>query len=167
MANYLELDTGRIKEKAGTVDANTAGAIVALDGTGRIDNAIMPTGIGADTKVVTNAANESFSAGDLVNIFDSTGTCARKADASTEGKEAVGFVISSVTAGNPATVYFEGTITGLTGLTVGSRQYLDTTSAGGTTETAPSTTSNVVQFIGIALSATEISFEPGEPITVA
>ena len=165
MANYLELDTGRIKEKAGTVSANTAGAIVALDGTGKIDNNLMPSGIGADT--VDISTSESLAAGAIINIWDNTGETVRNSDATSEGKEGMGFVLAGFTHPTTATVYFSGIITGLSGRTPGARQYIDSTTPGGLVETAPSTSGNVVQSVGRAITATTMSFEPKDPITVA
>lgn len=50
------------------------------------------------------------------------------------------------------------------GLTVG-RYYLDTT-AGGITATPPSATNNVSQYVGKAISATELNFEPDDGVIV-
>ena len=108
-----------------------------------------------------------LAAGDLVNIHSSTGAKVRKADATTAGKEAHGFVLASVISGGNATVYpEENVISGLTGLTPGTRMFLAAT-AGLNTATAPSATGQVVQDIGVALSATEILFRPRQPITLA
>jgi hypothetical protein len=110
---------------------------------------------------------QNLSAGDIVNIHDSTGAKVRKADASGGvAKMGVGFVLSAVTSPAPATVYKEGTITGLSGLTIGSRYYLSGT-AGAITTTAPTTTAYIVQYIGYAISATELVFEPSDPIVLA
>jgi hypothetical protein len=163
---YLELSAGRLKERAGTQSSGGAGdanKLVALDSAGRLDQSVMPTGIGADTRTITTS--EALSAGDFINVHDSTGVKVRKADATAEGKEAAGFVLSAASSGASALVYFEGTVTGLTGLTIGARYYLATT-AGGVTATPPSGVGNVVQYLGVAVSATEISFEPGDPVTV-
>ena len=144
--------------------ASDAGKIPALDASGRLDGSVMPVGLGADTKAVVTS--EALAAGALVSIYDVSGTpTARNADATTPGKPAVGFVLAAVASGGTATVYFEGTITGLTGLTAGTRMYLDTT-AGRVTATAPSASGNAVQFVGQAVSATEVSFEPSDPITL-
>lgn len=148
---------------ASSAGAGDAAKMVQLDGTGRIDSTMMPVGIGADTAAIT--ASENLAAGDFVNIHNSTGAKARKADATTAGKEAHGFVLGAVTSGNPATVYFEGTNTGITGATPGV-VYLHTT-AGGFTSTAPSSTGNAVQRVGIAVSATAINFEPHPPVILA
>lgn len=143
--------------------AGDTGKVVALDGSGKIDNTMMPTGVGADTATIT--ASEALSAGDLVNIHNSTGAKVRKADATTAGKEAHGFVLSSVSNGASATVYFEGSNTSVTSLTPGV-YYLSTT-AGGVTATAPSSSGNVVQRVGFATSATALNFQSQVPIVLA
>lgn len=141
-----------------------AGDIVALDDTGRIDNSMMPVGLGADTKPVQ--ASENLAAGDWVNVWSDSGAFrVRKADASIAGKEAHGFVLSVVTSGNDATVYFEGTNTQVTGQTPGPVFLQTTAGLGGAT--APSGSGNVVQHVGIAVSATEVNFERGMPIVLA
>ena len=166
---YLRLDAGRIKEleavdsSAGAADA---GKITALDSTGRFDLTMMPVGIGPDTKEV--AASENLAAGDLVNIFDNGGSIAvRKADASSEGKEAIGFVLDAVTSGANALIYLDGTVTGLSGLTPGARYYLDSATAGGITATALTTAGEISQYVGRAVAATELAFESSQAITIA
>ena len=165
---FLRLLSGVIAELEALVTsagAGDAGKIPALDATGKLDNSLMPVGTGADTKLIP--ASENLAAGDKVNIWNDSGTAkVRKADATTAGKEANGFVLSAVTLGNNATVYFDGTDTQLSSLTPGGVYYLATT-AGGVTDTPPSGSGNVLQRVGRALSATELTFEPGEPITLA
>lgn len=151
------------------VDASTgagdAGKVIMTGADGLIDVSLMPVGVGADT--LTIQASENLSAGDLVNVYSNAGAArVRKADATTSGKEANGYVLSSVTSGNNATVYVEQKITGLSGLTDGSRYYLATT-AGGITTTPPSSSGNVVQFVGRAASDTELIFQPGDPVVLA
>ena len=143
--------------------AGNAGDIVALDDNGRIDNSMMPVGIGADTKQIVTS--EALAAGDFVNIWNSSGAKARKADATTAGKEAHGFVLASATSGGTATVYFEGTNNQVSGQTPGN-VFLQTT-PGTAGATVPSTSGNVVQSLGVAVSATEINFERGTPVTLA
>ncbi|MDQ3273741.1 MAG: hypothetical protein M3Q39_01595 [Actinomycetota bacterium] len=139
--------------------------VVKTLGTGLLDASIMPTGIGPDTVIL--ASSENLAAGDLVNIWNNAAVpTARKADGTAEGKECVGFVLAATTSPANATVYLEGKLTGLSGMTPGARQYMSTT-AGARTETAPNATGNVIQFVGIAISATIIDFEKAEPITVA
>lgn len=143
--------------------AGDTGKIVQLDAAGRIDNTMMPIGIGADTASITTS--EALSAGDFVNIHNSSGAKVRKADATVAGKEAHGFVLSAFGSGVSATVYFEGTNTGVSGQTPGP-VFLSTT-AGGAAAAAPSGSGNVVQRIGFATSATAINFQAGVPVTLA
>lgn len=165
---YIKNNAGQLAEVEATVTssgAGNAGDIVALDASGKLDTTVLPTGIGATTKLA--ATTENLSAGDLVNLYNDSGTIkARKADAS-NGRRAHGFVLSSVTSPNNATVYLDGTITGLTSLTPGAAYYLSGSSAGAATATAPTTSGYISQEIGIALSATEINFEEQQPITLA
>ena len=139
--------------------------IVKLDSSGKLDSSMMPTGIGDDTSAIT--ASEALSAGDLVNVWNNGGQFnARKADASTSGKAAHGFVLSSVSNGGTATVYFEGTNTQLSGLTAG-EQFLSATVAGKTQVTAPTGAGQVIQRVGIAVSPTNLNFDRGDSIILA
>ena len=163
---FLRLVNGVLTEIFGvqtSAGAANAGDLVSLDDTGRIHNSMLPVGIGADTAAIT--ASETLAAGDWVNVWNSSGAKVRKADATTAGKEAHGFVLAAVTSGNPATVYFEGTNTQVTGQTPGPVYLQTTAGAGGAT--APSASGNVVQQIGVAVSATAVNFERGAPVTLA
>lgn len=163
---FLRNIAGTITEVIGVIistGATNDGDIPALDSTGRLDTSVMPVGIGADTKIIV--ASEALAAGDFVNIWNSTGAKARKADATTDGKEAHGFVLAAVLSSGNATVYFEGTNTQVTSQTPGN--VFLTTTAGIAAATAPSASGNIVQRIGVAISATEISFEPAQRIVLA
>lgn len=163
---FLRLVAGVFTEIAATVTSSGAasdGDLVALDSTGRLDNSVMPVGIGVDTKTI--AASEALAAGDWVNVWNSTGAKVRKADATTAGKEAHGFVLAAVSSGGNALVYFEGTNTQVSGQTPGP-VYLQTT-AGTGGATIPSASGNVVQNLGVAVSATEVNFERGTPVVLA
>ena len=150
-----------IQSSAGAGDA---GKIPALDAAGKLDTTMMPTGVGAETKSL--ATSESLAAGDLVNIYDATGTStARKADATTAGKEAHGFVLAGSTSPGPATVYLAGINTQCTGLTAGPQALAITAGKCVSIASAPASAGNVNQFVGVALSATELDFVPGEPVT--
>lgn len=149
------LDATIVNSKTSSAGAGDSGKIPALDGAGKLHVSFMPTGIGADTAAIT--ASEALSAGDVVNIWDSTGAKVRKADASTAGKEAHGFVLAAVENGAEATVYFEGSNTQVTGLTPGP-QFLSTT-PGLVSATAPTGSGNVVQRVGVATAATALNFQ--------
>ena len=136
---------------------------LALDASGLLDASVMPVGVGADT--ASYVTSENLVAGDLVNIYDATGTpTARKADNS-NGRECHGFVLAGTTSPAPALVYFEGKIIGLSAMTAGTKMYLGV--AGAATDTSPSTSTYISQRIGTAISATVISFEPATTITLA
>lgn len=141
-----------------------AAKVVQLDSNGRIDSTMMPVGIGADTATIQ--ASENLAAGDFVNVHNSGGSRVRKADAS-NGREAMGFVLSAVTSGQNATVYFEGQNTQVSSKTPGAIQYLSGSSPGASTETAPTTATHILQRVGYAASATAIVFEAETPITLA
>lgn len=164
---YIKNNAGTLTEEAAiqsSAGAGDAGKIPALDAAGKLDNSMLPTGIGADTASIV--ASENLAAGDLVNVYNDAGTAkCRKADATTSGKEANGFVLSAVTAPAAATVYFEGSNTAVTGLTPG-RQFLATT-AGLAVATAPSAAGNAVQRVGVATSATSLNFEASDPFVLA
>lgn len=164
---YISNNSGTLTEVAAvqaSAGAGDAGKIVALDSTGHLDSTIMPTGIGADTATFT--ASEALAAGDLVNIWNSTGAKARKADGSTSGKEAMGFVLAAVSNGGTATVYFEGTNTQVTGLTPGPL-FLSATTPGACTSTAPTGSGQVVQRVGFAIGATAMNAQFLAPVVLA
>lgn len=161
MANkYLAL-VGRIYTQVQALvtsaGAGDSGKIVALDSTGKLDVSVMPVGIGAETIAVI--ASEALSAGNFVNIWNNAGTLnVRKADATTNGKPAHGFVLAAVSSAGTATVYtLSQTNTQLSSLTPGSDYFLATT-AGGVITPAPSTAGNIVQYLGTAHAATALVF---------
>jgi hypothetical protein len=165
---FLRNNSGTLTETEATVTsagAGNAGDIVALDSTGRLDESVLPVGIGADTALIL--ASEALSAGDFVNVYSNAGTAnVRKADGTAAGKPADGFVLAAVSSSANATVYFEGTNTQCSGLTPG-QQYLSGSTAGAAVSSAPSGAGKVVQKIGVAISTTALNFERGEPIVLA
>lgn len=164
---YIANNAGVLTEVAAvqtSAGAGDAGKIPALDAAGRLADSMMPVGIGADTASVVTS--ENLAAGDLVNLYDVTGTVtARKADASTN-KPAVGYVLAATTSPAAATVYFEGQNTQVTGL-VGGDQYLSTTVPGKTQAAAPTTAGHIVQIVGFATAATALNFQSRAPILLA
>jgi len=156
------LDSTIVNSKTSSAGAGDSGKLPALDGTGKLHTSFMPTGIGADTAVVE--ASEALAAGDLVNIYNSSGAKCRKADASTSGKEAHGFVLATVENEADATVYFEGSNAQVTGLTPGP-QFLSTT-PGLCAAAAPSGSGNVVQRVGFATDAASMNFQSQTPIVL-
>ena len=149
--------TGRLKEEEGidmSTGATDACKLIKTNSSGVLDSTLLPAGVGADTKVAE--ASENLSAGDFVNLFNDAGTLKVRLADNSNSRQADGFVEAAVTSGSNATVVCDGTNSNLAGLTIGDRYYLDT--AGNITNTVP--TGNVLfQFVGVALSATELSVE--------
>lgn len=164
---YIANNAGAYQEVAAnqtSAGAGDAGKIPALDSTGRLDESMMPVGVAAETQSIVTT--EDISGGSLVNIYVSTGVKCRKADATTSGKEAKGFVLASTTSGQSATVYFSELNTAVTGLTPGATYFLDTT-AGGVNATAPSSSGNIVQEVGVATAAGVLIFQPKKSLLLA
>jgi hypothetical protein len=136
-----------------------AGKPVALNSNGEIDGSMLPNKE-ADSTLLP--ASENLAAGDLVNIWSDGGVLkARKADASSAAKRADGYVLAAVTAPANAEVLHDGAITGLTSLSIGSRYYLSTTPGLTVVEASVQTTSgNLIQYVGQAVSATKLLFQP-------
>jgi hypothetical protein len=158
--SFLRLVTGKIKAIQAIIvsaGAGNDGDLVALDSSGKFDVSVLPAGVGPDVKVITVSEVAGLSAGDYVNIFDSTGPKVRLADNS-NGREAHGFVKAAFADAASATVYFEGGNDDLSGLTAGDRVFLGT--AGGiiTTPLIPVTdVGKISQLLGSAVSATEVN----------
>ena len=164
MSTYNRIGTSGKREEVLATEVSTgaaeAGDIPRLDSTGRLDNSLLPVGIGADTKMLV--ATEALSAGDYVNIFDDAGTASVRLADRTNGRRAHGFVNDAVAVAAVGEVFFEGPNTGLTGLTVGTQYFLG--AAGAVEETPTTTSGEILQCLGVACSTTEIAFEAEEPI---
>lgn len=103
----------------------------------------------------------AIAAGDWINIFDNASVFSvRKADATATGYEAHGFVLVAVADTETATVYLMGTNTGVSVQTPGTVYLQTMPGLGGATK--PVTTGNVVQRLGVAISATAVAFAPGD-----
>ena len=140
---------------AGSADA---GKILAVGDDGRLDETVLPLGIGAQITIAP--ASEGLDAGNFVNLYADSGVMkARKADNS-NGRVAHGFVKDAVLDSADASVYaLDGVNGGLTGLSPGDMHWLGT--AGGVIstpldETSAANDNKVSQQLGIATSATEL-----------
>lgn len=106
-------------------------------------------------------ASEALTVGP-VNVWNDAGTArVRKASASDIAHIANGCVTAAVTSGATATVYLSNVLTGLTGLTVGAL-YLSTT-PGAFAAAPPTSTGNVLQRVGFAISSSSCVFTTSEP----
>lgn len=165
MANkYLSATTaGALQEVEATVTsagAGDAGKIVGLNASGLIDDTCLPT-----SSSTTMTASENIVAGDLINIWNSSGVKIRKADASA-GIQADGYALEAIsTSASGAVNLGNGNNTFVSGLTVGARYFLD--DAGGVTTTAPTGSGDIVQYIGVAKATDQLVVNLGPPIVRA
>lgn len=164
---YLSQVGGKIQEVAATQTSSgaaNAGQIPALNSAGVFDTSLLPPGIGSETDSII--ASENLASGAFVNFWSNAGVInVRNAD-NTANKPANGFVLAAVTSGQTATVYRISQLNNaLTDMTLGATQFLGT--VGARTETVPSGTGNIVQILGVAISATSMAFAPQQPITLA
>lgn len=170
MAKFLKRNstTGRTEEESGvttSAGAGDVGKLPQLDATGKLDTSLMPSGIGAETE--SALCTEALVAGDFVNTYDNAGTkSVRKADGTSPGKEASGYVLAAFANAATATIYTDGANNQRTGLTAGAIYYLSATPGGVTT--APLTAAGQIhQKLGKASTTTSLVFEHFEPITLA
>lgn len=117
------------------------------------------TGIEALPAGAPFTATEALASGMLVNIIPGTSTCQR-ADASLS-REANGYVLAAVATGDTAVVHTDGHNDQLTALTIGPR-YL--AANGLTTSVKP--LSGFCQYVGDAVSATRLAFDPDQPMVL-
>lgn len=165
MAKYMQraFPSGLVTEATPVVVSTgnaDAARIVQTNGVGRLDQSLLPEGIGADT--FTSTAAGALTAGDAVYIT-AAGTIAR-ASAAAGGNKAIGFVLVASAAAAAATIYFEGRNTALTGLTPGARYYLSDATPGGVTNAAVSGAGKLHQYLGSAVTATSLNWEPDDLI---
>lgn len=158
---FLARVAGRTRQIFATVvsaGAANAGDIVGLGPDGRLDESVLPVGIGADTTQAV--ASEALGAGKFVNYHDNGGFFSVRLADNSNGRHADGFVLEAVAEAATATVYpLDGTNAELTGLTIGARYWLGT--AGGVTaapldETDAGNANKISQYLGVAKSATEL-----------
>lgn len=136
--------------------------IVATDTNGRLHQSLMPSGIVPDQK--TGIASGAISANDLCYIM-SDGKIAR-ASAAAGGNEAVGWATAAAVDGASVTIQMEGIMT-TTGLTPGAAYFLSDATPGAlliSPGPATSLANKLGQFIGTAISATELEFEPDRAV---
>lgn len=139
--------------------AGSSGEIPALDSAGKLDSSMMPVGLGTDS--ITLTAGETLTSGNFVYI-NSSGQV-MKADSTAIAKKAVGYVLVGVASASSCTVYFDDSNTALSALTVGATYYLSAT-AGAVTPTAPTTSGQIVQEVGVATSTSTIHVGIKEPV---
>lgn len=159
---YLNKDNIEVEAVVVSAGEASSGKIVALDSTGKFDESLMPAGIGPFS--LTFPASEDINiAHPLINIWNDSGTLrVRNANATGATKPCHGFVKANVSSLATATVYFPNNIVGgFVELTPGSNYYLSAdTNGGAIIESAAFAYSSgkIIQFIGFAISTTQIYF---------
>lgn len=146
------------------VNVTSAGAAgTVLTGNGAADPTFqVPTAL-ANTMSVT--VTETIAAGAMINLWASTGLKVRNADNTDATKQADGFALTGASSGLITVVIGSAPNTQQTSLTVGTRYFLGT--AGAVTATAPSSTGDLVQSLGIAVTTTELQVIIGNVTTIA
>lgn len=156
MSDYVQIANGRPTVRSAvttSVGSGDAGKIPKLGADGRLDSTMLPF---TDTKTFT--ASETIPIRSMVHIL-ANGQVAL-ADASND-RAAVGYAPTAIASAASGAVNFEGVLTGFSGLTPGARYFLSDSVPGGITSTAPTEgAGKCCQEVGVALSATELSFEP-------
>ena len=137
--------------------AASAGELIALNSAGKLDDTMLPDGIGADTRTAT--AGEALTAGDFVNEHSNAGVWSARLADNSNGRPATGFVKAAFASATAATVYpLDATNDQLSGLTIGTTYFLGT--AGGVLavplDGTGATTGLIDQQLGTARSATEL-----------
>jgi hypothetical protein len=139
------------------------GALVGGSGVTITDNLdgtfTVASSAGGTTASIT--ASEALAAGDLVSLHTVSGAVKmRKANATDTTKPAHGFVKAAVASGASGTFYGPGQVNdAVSGLTPGATYWLSTT-GGGVSTSAPSTSGNGDQEVGQALAAGQLLFMP-------
>lgn len=161
MAKYLTLNSNgdqlEVNGTATSAGAADAGKIPQLNGAGQIDPSMIPT-----VNTITFTASEAIAAGALVNVYDSGAGVMkiRNATNTGAGTRADGYAVAAIAANASGPVMLSsGLISGLSGLTPGARYLLGV--GGGVVTVPPTSAGTIVQSVGVAKSATELSFLAG------
>lgn len=113
-------------------------------------------------------ANEDLTAGHLVRLVASgAGVRVMKAIATSAPNMAIGIANATVFADQFVEVLMWEGVTGLIGsMTPGTPYYLSASSAGFITNVRPAASTNIIQCIGVALSASKLLFNIGSTVIV-
>ena len=156
MANTY-IDVNGVEVAFTQTGPGTQGQGVGLNSAGVVDSTLMPAGYGPTT--ITVIASESMAAGAVVNLWNNSGVLnVQNANATDNTKPYHGFVLSSYAPTASAQVYLPGSvISGLSGLTIGADYYLSTTDGQVASDVSGYSGGNIRQYVGVAISATQIA----------
>lgn len=166
-SGILTVSTGDLRVT--TAGTNTA-SVVTVGGTQTLTNKITSLTVEPATDdTFTGEQMTGFNAGattaqwDAVYLSSSSTWLLTDADAAaTAGGVMIGLGTAAGSNGNPLTVVTRGVVRndGWNWATVGGPLYLDTTTSGGLTQTAPSGTDDIIRVVGYAMSDDCIYFNP-------
>lgn len=166
---FLARVAGKTKQIIATVTSNgaaDAGKIVALNSGGKLDQSLLPPGIGANS--VQAVASEAIGAGKFVELWSDAGVLKMRLADNSNGRAAWGYVKEAVSSAASGAVYRLNTVNAnMSGLTPGGDYWLGV--AGGVVNTPldPAVdTGKLDQYLGKALSATELVTVEYEPVTL-
>ena len=176
MASGSDILFGAVGDVAGELDAfkipnatalptatpaasSTQGYLVAYNGSLWMwdGSAWNDLGVADAVNQVTNSytADEALSARDALYISAANNVSKALAN-NTSASYMIGFAKTAAADTNPVDVVSEGVLGGFTGLTAGSRYYLDDTTAGAITATAPTASGKTIVQVGYAKSTTAL-----------
>ena len=144
--------------------APSAQRIPRLNAAGELDVSMIPSSVGG-AGTLTCTASEALIVGP-VDVYNNAGVLsARKADATSGSvKPADGYVKQTYSSGAADVVVFrQGNVTGLSGLTIGGDVFLGKTPGTFVQSVAGYGAGDFVQKLGLAVSATAVLFELGDP----
>ena len=159
---FLSLINNEVKSVTPIEAADgTQGRIPATNAAGALDASFLPAFPAATFPIEeTLTAGVAVSGPSLINVYTNPGTGTigvQPADAVT-GLGADGFVLSGAGLNAPVVATLGlGIITGLSGLTPGAAYYLGNS---GAISATPAATGYLYQYVGKALSATSLLFQP-------
>ncbi|OWK34274.1 Phage protein [Fimbriiglobus ruber] len=162
-----QVDTSLLNTTIVSAGAGSSGKIPLLNSGGQLDVTVLPTGVGPDT--ISLPTSDTLAAGAWVHVWSNSGVATiQKADGTTNGKWAHGYVTTASTSPAANTIYMSGINSNVSGMTPGSTVVLSNATAGVGTTTIPTyTAGQTAQVLGVALSATQVQFQPQTPIKTA
>lgn len=113
------------------------------------------TATSASAVINSYTADEALSARDVVYI-SAADNVSKAVASNTSASYAIGLTTAAAADTASVNVQSEGVLTGFTGLTAGSRYYLDPTTAGAVTTTVPSGSGKTIVQVGYAKSTTAL-----------
>jgi hypothetical protein len=155
---------GLLKRLVGTdtpdgTPANDAGRIPILNAGGQLDAGFVP--VAGSTYAATNGATV-LTGGEALTFVAGVTVLA---DADDVTLPVMGFASAGAAAAAAVEVITPGhVVSGLSGMTPNARQYLSLTAGGITEDVSAYVAGNGVQYLGRAISATELMFQPADII---